>query len=292
MKIGRANVGKMEDMSEEILAPGRTLGVIGAGVMGTALLKGMLDHGLLTRRQAWGAAKTEASCEEVATRLGITTARDYDELVADAGILLIAVKPGQIGKVAEKLKAAHLRPDTLLITVLAGISTAKLEDLLGTGNPVLRAMPNTPSLVGHGVTVYCGGRTVTSAHLDAARRIFSSVGKALEVEEHYFNAITALSGSGPAYMYLVMEALADAGVRVGLPRDLAMELVAQTMLGSAHMVQETGRHPAALRDDVTTPAGCTIGGLLMLEDGKIRSVLARAVEEATRIVDHLGKTKQ
>jgi pyrroline-5-carboxylate reductase len=140
--------------------------------------------------------------------------------------------------------------------------------------------------------VYCGGRDASRANLAQAQRIFSSVGRALEVEEHYFNAITALSGSGPAYMYLVIESLADAGVRVGLPRHLAMDLVAQTMLGSARMVQESGRHPASLRDDVTTPAGCTIGGLLMLEDGKIRSVLARAVEEATRIVDELGKAKR
>lgn len=278
-------------MSEELLSPGRTLGVIGAGVMGTALLKGMLDHGLLTRRQAWGAAKTEASCEEVAQKLGITTARDYEDLVADAEILLIAVKPGQAAKVADKLKASGLRADTLLISVLAGVSTDRFEGFLAAENAFIRAMPNTPSLVGHGVTVYCGGRWAKANHLEAARKIFSSVGKALEVEEHYFNAITALSGSGPAYMYLVMEALADAGVRVGLPRDLAMELVAQTMLGSARMVQETGRHPAALRDDVTTPAGCTIGGLLMLEDGKIRSVLARAVEEATKIVEQLGKGK-
>lgn len=277
-------------MSTDLLAPGRTLGVIGSGVMGTALLKGMLDHGLLSRRQAWGAAKTDASCEEVAQRLGITTASDYGALVPDAEILLIAVKPGQIDRVTKILSTAGLRPDTLLITVLAGVSTARLEELLLPGQTrVVRAMPNTPSLVGHGVTVYCGGRWANAGDLARTHRIFSSVGKALAVEEHYFNAITALSGSGPAYMYLVMEALADAGVRVGLPRDLAMDLVAQTMLGSARMVQETGRHPAALRDDVTTPAGCTIGGLLMLEDGKIRSVLARAVEEATRIVDQLGR---
>jgi pyrroline-5-carboxylate reductase len=278
-------------MSEELLSPGRTLGVIGAGVMGTALLKGMLDHGLLSRRQAWGAAKTEASCEEVAQSLGITTSREYGDLVGDAEIVLIAVKPGQAAKVAEKLKASSLRSDALLISVLAGVTTDRFEGMLGTENPFVRAMPNTPCLVGHGVTVYCGGRWATDKHLDLCKKIFSSAGKALEVEEHYFNAITALSGSGPAYMYLVMESLADAGVRVGLPRDLAMELVAQTMLGSARMVQETGRHPASLRDDVTTPAGCTIGGLLMLEDGKIRSVLARAVEEATKIVEQLGRGK-
>ena len=278
-------------MSEALLSSGRTLGVIGAGVMGSALLKGMLDHDLLTAEQAWAASKTETSCQAVANSLGIVARRDYDELVAKAGILLIAVKPNQAARVAENLKAAGLRPDTLIISVLAGVTTEKLQLLLASDNPVIRAMPNTPCLVGHGVTVFCGGSHAEAKHLALAEMIFHSVGKALEVEEHYFNAITALSGSGPAYMYLVMEALADAGVRVGLPRDLAMTLVAQTMLGSARMVQETGRHPASLRDDVTTPAGCTIGGLMMLEDGKIRSVLARAVEEATKIVEQLGRGK-
>jgi pyrroline-5-carboxylate reductase len=138
------------------------------------------------------------------------------------------------------------------------------------------------------MTVVSAGRHADAGHLDTAQRIFSAVGRCLVVDEHYCNAITALSGSGPAYMYLVMEALADAGVRVGLPRGLALTLVAQTMLGSAKMVLDTERHPASLRDDVTTPAGCTIGALLMLEDGKIRSVLARAIEEATRIAARLG----
>jgi pyrroline-5-carboxylate reductase len=281
----------MTTMTESILQPGRTVGVIGAGVMGTALMKGLLDHGLVERGQVWAAAKTEASCTEAAAALGIRAQRDYGPLVPDSDLLLICVKPAQAAKVAEKLRANGLRKETLLISVLAGVTTDKLERLLDSGNPVVRAMPNTPCVVSQGVTVYCGGRSASPAHLAAAQRIFRGVGRALEVEEHYFNAITALSGSGPAYMYLVMESLADAGVRVGLPRDLALELVAQTMLGSARMVLESGRHPAALRDDVTTPAGCTIGGLLMLEDGKIRSVLARAVEEATKIVDELGRAK-
>jgi pyrroline-5-carboxylate reductase len=149
-------------------------------------------------------------------------------------------------------------------------------------------MPNTPSLIGQGMTVICGGQAANAAHLEQAQRLFASVGDCRVVDEAYFNSVTAISGSGPAYMYLVMEAIADAGVRVGLPRELALHLAAQTMLGSARMVLETGRHPASLRDDVTTPAGCTIGGLLMLEDGKIRSVLARAIEEATRIAGQLG----
>ena len=272
-----------------LLASGRTLGVIGAGVMGQTLMKGLLDAGLVSRRHLWATAKTQASCDEVAASLNIETMRDYREAAAEAGIVLVCVKPGQIAAVAGVLREAHLRPDTLLISILAGVSTERLEALLGLPNVWVRAMPNTPCVVRQGMTVVCGGRGATPAHLDLAQRIFSSVGRCTAVEEHYCNAITALSGSGPAYMYLVMEALADAGVRVGLPRDLALELVAQTMLGSARMVQDTARHPASLRDDVTTPAGCTIGGLLMLEDGKIRSVLARAVEEATRIVEHLGR---
>jgi pyrroline-5-carboxylate reductase len=275
--------------NRSLLPPGRTLGIIGAGVMGRALAKGLLDNGQVERRQVWASTKTEASAEEVARELEINAAKDYRDFVADAALLLIAVKPAQAQKVAVYLREAGLRSDTLLISVLAGVSTERLESLLETQNPCIRAMPNTPCLVGQGITVYCGGRWAQPEHLSTAERVFHSVGQALEVEEHYFNAITALSGSGPAYMYLVMEALADAGVRVGLPRDLALDLVTQTMLGSAKMVQQSGRHPAALRDDVTTPAGCTIGGLLMLEDGKIRSVLARAVEEATRIVDNLGK---
>ena len=257
--------------------------------MGQTLMKGLLDAGLVSRRQLWATAKTQASCDEVAASLNIETTRDYKAAAAEAGIILVCVKPAQIGTVVSVLRDAGLRPDTLLISILAGVSTERLESLLGLPNVWLRAMPNTPCVVRQGMTVVCGGRGATSAHLELAQQIFNSVGRCTVVEEHYCNAITALSGSGPAYMYLVMEALADAGVRVGLPRDLALELVAQTMLGSARMVQDTARHPASLRDDVTTPAGCTIGGLLMLEDGKIRSVLARAVEEATRIVEHLGR---
>jgi pyrroline-5-carboxylate reductase len=138
------------------------------------------------------------------------------------------------------------------------------------------------------MTVVCRGRNAASSDLERARRIFEAVGKCIPMDEVHFNAVTALSGSGPAYQFLIMEALADAGVRVGLPRQLALTLVAQTALGAARMVLATGRHPASLRDDVTTPAGCTIGGLLMLEDGRIRSVLARAVEEAAKIAAHLG----
>ncbi len=149
-------------------------------------------------------------------------------------------------------------------------------------------MPNVPALVSEGMTVIARGRHVTKDQIAEATDIFKSVGRCIELGEHHLNAVTAISGCGPAYVFLIIEALADAGVSVGLPRDVARELVAQTVLGASKMVQDSERHPAAMRDDVTTPAGCTIGALLVLEDGKIRSVLARAIAEATRIAGTLG----
>jgi pyrroline-5-carboxylate reductase len=236
----------------------------------------MIAAGLVAAEQLWTASKQ-------------TTLAEYKSLLANAGLVLVCVKPGQIGPVTTRLRDAGIPPETLLISILGGITTDRLETLLGLPNVWLRAMPNTPCLVGKGMTVVCGGRGATEAHIRLAERIFGAMGSCRAVEEQYFNAVTALSGSGPAYMYLVVEALADAGVRVGLRRDLALHLATQTMLGAAHMVLETGRHPASLRDDVTTPAGTTIGALLMLEDGKIRSVLARAVEEATKIAEERGR---
>lgn len=255
--------------------------------MGTTLLRGLLNAGLVTAPQIWATARTPETCDQVAQEFGIAAMPDYEGIAGASAIVLICCKPYQIAPVAGKLRAANLPADTIFISVLAGVTLERLESLLP--GIWIRSLPNTPSAVGEGMTVVAPGHNATPETLEVAQRIFSSVGRSVVVEESYCNAVTALSGSGPAYMYLVMEALADAGVRVGLRRDLALTLVAQTMLGSAKMVLETGRHPASLRDDVTTPAGCTIAGLLMLEDGKIRSVLARAVEEATKIVEQLGK---
>src|SRR5690606_19565936 len=273
-----------------LIPAGRQLGVISAGVMGQTLIKGLLSAGLLTTDQVWAAEHSPERREQVARDLGIAVFEDYGAALPRTDIVLVCVKPSQIGPAMATMREHGPSPDTLFISILAGVTTTQLEAALGLPNPWVRAMPNTPAVVGEGMTVVCRGRDASAAHVETARRIFCAVGRCEVVDEQYCNAITALSGSGPAYMYLVLEALADAGVKVGLPRHLALELVAQTMLGAARMVQVTGRHPAALRDDVTTPAGCTIGGLLMLEDGKIRSVLARAVEEATRIVDELGRS--
>jgi pyrroline-5-carboxylate reductase len=271
-----------------LLERGQTFGVIGTGIMGQTILKGLLNAGALESEQAWGVARSARTCEEASRSLGIVVEREPGERVRRAGIIVLSVKPTQAGPALATLREAGLRPDTLLVSILAGTSLQQLESLVGTSNPWVGAMPNTPSVVGEGMTVICGGTHASAEHLARARQIFEAVGRCVQADEQHFNAVTALSGSGPAYQYLIMEAMADAGVRVGLPRDLALTLVAQTALGAARMVLVAGRHPAALRDDVTTPAGCTIGGLLMLEDGKIRSVLARAIEEATRIAARLG----
>jgi pyrroline-5-carboxylate reductase len=271
-----------------LLEPGQSFGVIGTGIMGRTIVKGLLNAGAIRPEQAWGVARSAATCEEASRALGIAVAREPGRQVANAGIIVLCVKPTQAVQALGTLREAGLGPDTLLVSILAGTTLGQLEALLGTANPWVRAMPNTPCVVGEGMTVICAGARATAQHMARARQIFEAVGRCVQADEGHFNAVTALSGSGPAYQYLIMEAMADAGVRVGLPRDLALTLVAQTALGAARMVQVAGRHPAALRDDVTTPAGCTIGGLLMLEDGKIRSVLARAIEEATHIAARLG----
>ena len=273
-----------------VVGESATLGVIGAGVMGQTLLRGLLSGKLIAHDRVWAGDKNAATCEAASEALGIAVESDYQARVPGADLILLCVKPNDAPVVLATLRNAGLRRETLLISILAGVGTDRLESLLGTENPVVRAMPNTPCVVGEGMTVVCRGKHATAAHLEKARHIFEAVGKCVAADETHFNAITALSGSGPAYYFLIMEALADAGVRVGLPRQLALTLVAQTALGSARMVLTSGRHPAALRDDVTTPAGCTIGGLLIMEDGRIRSVLVRAIEEAAKIVAHLGST--
>lgn len=269
----------------------RKLGVIGAGVMGKALIQGLVRKNVIPVQQVWATAKTEVSCEKIRAELEVQACTNYKDLLEGTDVLLLCVKPKGVKQALERLKSYGLPENTLLISIVAGATLEQIEGGLGTKNPVIRAMTNTPCLVGQGMTAICAGQHATEAHLKLAHRIFEAVGECIELDESHFDAVTSLSGSGPAYMYLMMEALADGGVRVGLPRSAALKIVSQTVLGAASMVQQSGRHPASLRDDVTTPAGCTIGALLVMEDGKIRSVLARAVEEATRIAGELGESK-
>lgn len=273
-----------EKRASAALNPGTRLGIIGAGAMGGALLRGVLASGVAPEA-VWAATKSAASARAIEGELGIATRTAYGELTPASDIVLLAVKPAQVEVALRELVKAGLRPETLVISVAAGVSIERLEAQLGGKNPVVRAMPNTPSFVGYGMTAIAGGTHATPEHLAIAERLFGAVGLCITIEERLLNAVTAISGSGPAYVYLIIEALADAGVRVGLPRDVAMTLVTQTVLGTAVMVQESDRHPAALRDDVTTPGGCTSAALLVLEGGKIRSVLAHAVEAARNVLE-------
>ena len=265
------------------------IGIIGAGVMGTALAKGMISAGLIEANQLFASVGTQRGVDRVQQELGIPVAVGYkQEWIAQTNVYLICTKPYRVEIALEELRASGvLRDDALFISVAAGLPLAKMEAILP-DHAIVRSMPNTPSLIGAGATVIAAGTHAAVEDMACASNIFNSVGRTFELPEHHMNAVTAVSGSGPAYIYLMMEALADGAVKVGLPRDVAFQLVSQTMLGAAQMLQQTGKHPATLKDEVTTPAGCTISALLTMEDGKMRSTLARAVEEATRTAAGLG----
>lgn len=183
---------------------------------------------------------------------------------------------------------SHVRPGQLLISVAASVPTSRIENALGAKIPVVRAMPNTPCALGCGMTALCKGKHATAQHLEAAGKLFQLVGRTVVVEEEQMDAVTALSASGPAYIYIIVESLAEAGVKVGLPREIATLLAAQTTLAAATVVLETGDHPALLKDAVTTPAGCTIDGIMELEEGRLRVTLIRAVAKAAQRAKELA----
>jgi pyrroline-5-carboxylate reductase len=200
--------------------------------------------------------------------------------VAGAEIVLLCVKPQVLGQLLEEIAPA-LAPTTLVISIAASTTTSFIQQKLGKNIPVVRAMPNTPAMVGAAMTAVCAGPSATLQHLETAKHLFESVGRALVVDEKHMDAITALSASGPAFVFVILESLAEAGVKVGLPREMATTLAAQTLYGSAQLALETGHHPALLKDAVTTPAGCTIEGLMELEKGGLRVTLMNAVIKTT-----------
>jgi pyrroline-5-carboxylate reductase len=257
------------------------IAVIGAGMMGSTIIDGLLRSGNSSRENITAAVRTAKSAEKVKKHFGIATFTDNLEAAKGADIIIVAVKPKEVVKVVKSFsKNGILKEEPLILSIAAGVSTGIIEEITGTHLPVVRAMPNTPCLIGAGVTAICAGSGAKKKHMDLAHTIFEALGRCVEVQEKHMDAVTGLSASGPAYVYLIIEALADGGVMMGLPRKTALELVTHMVIGAARMVDETDKHPASLKDDVTTPAGCTISGILTLEDGKIRSVLARAVQIA------------
>lgn len=257
------------------------IAVVGAGRMGETLMRAMISAGVAAPQEIVATRRQGDRLEALGRELGIHTTRDNREACAEAEMILLCIKPQGAEEILAELDD-QLGEEHLLVSILAGVSTRRLESFLSRAVPVVRAMPNTPSLLGEGMTALCPGAAATPEHVAAASRVFERVGRVMTLDESYFDAVTGLSASGPAFIYIVIEALAEGGVKVGLPRDVATELAAQTCLGAARMVIETGQHPAVLKDAVTTPAGCTIDGIEKLEEGGLRVTLIKAIVEAAR----------
>jgi len=263
------------------------LGVIGCGKMGTALVQGAIRAGTVTAGEVAGCDPLAASRDGFANATGarLTTVA---EIAAGCDVILLATKPQDIEIAIHDLASACAEKPLLILSIAAGVTLRTLEMAAPEHFRIVRAMPNTPALIGKGAAAFCLGSRATTTDADTARALLGAVGLAVELPEKLMDAVTGLSGSGPAYIYLVIEALADGGVRNGLPRNDAVRLAAQTVLGAAAMVLETGEHPAVLKDMVTSPGGTTIAGLAELETYGVRSALIEAVTAATRRAAELG----
>jgi pyrroline-5-carboxylate reductase len=260
--------------------PNVRVAVLGAGKMGGILLQALLKQNLFAAGQIHATVAHPEKALALSSQWGVDVGTSNLDAVRQADLIIIGVKPYQVPDVIAEIRRA-LNKDKTVISIAASVKTSDIEEAAGVPIGVIRAMPNTPSALGAGVAALCRGKFVTPAQMELAHRIFETVGRSVVVDEKHMDAVTGLSGSGPAYIYIIIEALAEAGVKVGLPRDVATELAAQTTYGAAKMVLETGYHPALLKDAVTTPAGCTVDGILELEEGGLRVTLIKAVMRAT-----------
>ncbi len=263
------------------------IAVLGAGKMGGILLQAFLKEELFTPERIFATVAHENRARFLSTQWGIAVSTDNVEAVKRADLILLGVKPFQIPDLITRIHPV-LTPRKTIVSIAASVTTRAIEEAAEMEIPVIRAMPNTPSQVGAGMTALCRGRFASEDQMQMAGRIFETVGRSVVVDEKMMDAVTGLSASGPAFLYIILESLAEAGVKVGLPRDVATLLAAQTAFGSAKMVLETGYHPALLKDAVTTPAGCTIDGILELEEGGLRVTLIKAVMRAAQRAKELA----
>ena len=268
----------------------KRLAVVGVGKLGEALIAGLLKKGELKASDIEGSVGHESSLARVKERLNISATLDNKELVRGKDIILLSVKP-QIMDIVVREVSEVVNPDQLIISVAASVTTSFVQERLSKPIPVIRAMPNTPAVMNVGMTGLCGGLYATRGHTEIAEEIFKCVGETVFVDESLMDGVTALSASGPAYLYVVVESLAEAGVKLGIPREVSTLLAAQTMLGAATMVLDSKAHPALLKDMVTTPAGCTIDGLMELEEGKLRVTFIKAVVKAAERARELVNTQ-
>jgi pyrroline-5-carboxylate reductase len=269
-------------MSEKL-----TIGFLGAGKMATALAKGIVSAGLVKPAQIQASDPASGALTSFTRETGAKASPSNVAVVQFANVLVLAVKPVNVAALMEEIRPS-LTARHLIISIAAGVPLAKLENGLGAGARVIRTAPNTPALVSASATAFTPGHAATAADAALAQRLFAAVGMVFQVKESLLDAVTGLSGSGPAYVYLIIEALSDGGVACGLPRDIATKLAAQTLYGSAKMVLETGQHPGVLKDMVTSPGGTTIEGLHEMEKGQVRGVLISAVRAAAEKSRKLG----
>jgi pyrroline-5-carboxylate reductase len=259
----------------------KRLAVLGAGKMGGILIEAFLKQGLVPAKNIAATVQHRDQERRKLSATAVSVDTDNRAAARAADIILLCVKPQAIGGVLDEIRS-ELTEKKLIVSIAASVPTEYIERRLGGNFPVVRAMPNTPSMVGAGITAVCKGKFASDTDLDAARKLFDAVGRTVVVDEKHMDAVTGLSASGPAFIYIILEALAEGGVKMGLSRELATQLAAQTTLGAAKVVLETGHHPALLKDTVTTPAGCTIDGILELEEGKLRVTLIKAVVKASQ----------
>ena len=264
------------------------IGFIGAGKMAAALARGFVDSGLVAPENLIASDPVPAGRKAFGQAVGCETTDSNADVLAKAKVIFLAFKPHQLDEATETVRD-QFDGSFLVISILAGVRLAKLDEACGGLARVVRVMPNTPALVGEGACGYALGQAATSDDSELVKRLLCAVGVAYEVKESLIDAVTGLSGSGPAYGYTIIEALSDGGVAAGLSRDIATRLAAQTMLGAAKMVLETGKHPGELKDMVCSPGGTTIEGVHELEEGGVRNALINAVRSATERAVELGQ---
>jgi pyrroline-5-carboxylate reductase len=254
--------------------------LIGGGNMGKSLLRGILQAGLTAPENLAVADVHAGKLDDLRKGYGVRAVKDAREVVPGSELVILAVKPMTLNDVLDSIREV-VRPDHLFISIIAGVESSYIRDRLGKGNPVVRVMPNIAATVDAAASAISASPPATEEHLAVAEAIFSAVGDVVRVDEEHLDAVTGLSGSGPAYIYMIIEALCDGGVKMGLPRDVAMKLATQTVFGAAKLVKETGQHPATLKDQVTTPGGTTIAAVHELEERGLRAMLISAVVTAT-----------
>ena len=266
----------------------QTIGFIGAGNMAEAMIRGLVKGGHIAADRVIASGPRRERLDELKAKYAIVVTSANADVASAANLVVLSVKPQIMDKVLREI-GEHLKPGTLVVSIAAGIDTATIEAAIPDTMRVVRAMPNTPALVGAGATAISAGKLASETDLATCRALFDAVGITVTLDESHLDAVTGLSGSGPAYIFLILEALADAGVKVGLSRRNAQRLAAQTVMGSAKLLLDTDEHPGKLKDMVTSPGGTAIAGLHTLEEGGLRTTLINAVETATKRARELGR---